>query len=364
SAKIPPKCLFFFYLQKQKSTELSETPHKTQPLLLLPLDVIFFLEFSLFWVSNSIANSGFSREFSSGSRLSPLVSAQKLQILFSLCRFSGILSKGDSAVSEGFAQEMMNRDTTWTKEENKKFERALAVHVEDTPDRWFKIASVIPGKTVSDVMNQYIRLEEDVSDIESGRIPIPGYPLSSCRFDQAVSYRDLESYRKRANGSRGTEQERKKGVPWTEEEHRRFLLGLLKYGKGDWRNISRNFVVSKTPTQVASHAQKYYQRQLSGAKDKRRPSIHDITTVNLLNANSSCDQNRPFPDGFLPQTQEKSVVFRDMGAENVTFLGQSSLFPPSLSPYEAAFLDGIKFSGQISYGSGAYSNIKSRNSVF
>lgn len=62
---------------------------------------------------------------------------------------------------------------------------------------------------------------------------------------------------------------------------RRFLLGLQKYGKGDWRNISRNFVISKTPTQVASHAQKYFLRQNSEGKDKRRPSIHDITTANL-----------------------------------------------------------------------------------
>ena len=29
-----------------------------------------------------------------------------------------------------------------------------------------------------------------------------------------------------------------------------FLLGLSKFGKGDWRSISRNFVVSRTPTQV------------------------------------------------------------------------------------------------------------------
>lgn len=65
--------------------------------------------------------------------------------------------------------------------------------------------------------------------------------------------------------------------------NRRFLLGLEKHGKGDWRNISRNFVLSKTPTQVASHAQKYYLRQLSGGKDKRRPSIHDITTVHISN---------------------------------------------------------------------------------
>ena len=72
-----------------------------------------------------------------------------------------------------------------------------------------------------------------------------------------------------------------------------FLLGLKKYGKGDWRNISRNFVITRTPTQVASHAQKYFIRQLSGSKDKRRASIHDITTVNLSETtnNSSEDTN-------------------------------------------------------------------------
>ena len=48
------------------------------------------------------------------------------------------------------------------------------------------------------------------------------------------------------------DQERRKGIPWTEDEHRLFLLGLQKYGKGDWRSISRNFVISRTPTQARS----------------------------------------------------------------------------------------------------------------
>ncbi|KAF2299093.1 hypothetical protein GH714_030564 [Hevea brasiliensis] len=43
--------------------------------------------------------------------------------------------------------------------------------------------------------------------------------------------------------------ERKKGVPWTEEEHRMFLFGLQKLGKGDWRGIARSYVISRTPTQ-------------------------------------------------------------------------------------------------------------------
>ena len=57
----------------------------------------------------------------------------------------------------------------------------------------------------------------------------------------------------RPSSKLAAEQERRKGIPWTEEEHRLFLMGLAKFGKGDWRSISRNFVVSRTPTQVPGH---------------------------------------------------------------------------------------------------------------
>ncbi|KAF9602723.1 hypothetical protein IFM89_030611 [Coptis chinensis] len=67
------------------------------------------------------------------------------------------------------------------------------------------------------------------------------------------------------------------GVPWTEEEHRMFLLGLQKLGKGDWRGIARNYVISRTPTQVASHAQKHFIRQTNMSRRKRRSSLFDIT---------------------------------------------------------------------------------------
>jgi SHAQKYF class myb-like DNA-binding protein len=83
----------------------------------------------------------------------------------------------------------------------------------------------------------------------------------------------------KAPGARTLDQERRKGIPWTEEEHRLFLCGLDKFGKGDWRSISRTFVTSRTPTQVASHAQKYFIRLNSmSKKGGRRQSIHDITT--------------------------------------------------------------------------------------
>lgn len=86
---------------------------------------------------------------------------------------------------------------------------------------------------------------------------------------------------------------------------RLFLIGLNKYGKGDWRSISRNVVVTRTPTQVASHAQKYYLRQTAVKKERKRSSIHDITTadnsvtvpppVNLPNQGGFQDFSFPMP---------------------------------------------------------------------
>ncbi len=77
--------------------------------------------------------------------------------------------------------------------------------------------------------------------------PAPSWWCTGCRADACVLH---------AAGQKGrsTEQERRKGIPWTEDEHRLFLLGLAKFGKGDWRSISRSFVMSRTPTQARPHS--------------------------------------------------------------------------------------------------------------
>ncbi|KAL2543533.1 transcription factor MYB [Forsythia ovata] len=75
-----------------------------------------------------------------------------------------------------------------------------------------------------------------------------------------------------SDGLMGRTRAKNKGVSWTEDEHRKFLLGLQKLGKGNWRGISRDFVTTRTPIQVASHAQKYFLRQHNANEKKLSPS--------------------------------------------------------------------------------------------
>ncbi|KAI3458363.1 hypothetical protein Pfo_015026 [Paulownia fortunei] len=75
--------------------------------------------------------------------------------------------------------------------------------------------------------------------------------------------------------------ERKKGKPWSEDEHRSFLVGLEKLGKGDWKGIANNFVPSRNSSQVASHAQKYFIRMAATEKKRRRSSVFDIPLTDV-----------------------------------------------------------------------------------
>lgn len=122
-------------------------------------------------------------------------------------------------------------ETKWSSEENKMFEEALALFDKETPDRWYNVAAMIPGKTVKDVIKQYRELVEDITDIEAGLIPVPGYTTntSSNSFTLDWINHDQEEgvfhdFNKRfyaPSVKRNTSnRSRKKGVPWTEEEHR------------------------------------------------------------------------------------------------------------------------------------------------
>ncbi|KAK4746594.1 hypothetical protein SAY87_025631 [Trapa incisa] len=63
--------------------------------------------------------------------------------------------------------------SSWTAQQNKAFEKALALYDKDTPDRWQNVAKAVGGKTAEEVRRHYQVLLEDVRYIEAGNVPYP-----------------------------------------------------------------------------------------------------------------------------------------------------------------------------------------------
>eukprot|EP00002_Diphylleia_rotans_P036171 TRINITY_DN793_c0_g2_i3.p1 TRINITY_DN793_c0_g2~~TRINITY_DN793_c0_g2_i3.p1 ORF type:complete len:260 (-),score=55.31 TRINITY_DN793_c0_g2_i3:315-1094(-) len=168
----------------------------------------------------------------------------------------------------------------WTVEEDALFENYLSSLDDLNQISWSLVRQMFVSKTEEQLAARFEQLNHDIQLIENGRVELPLYSLPTT---PTLSQQQQQQQPIRRRHSVGTvlpmleEKERKKAIPWSSEEHRQFLLGLQKHGKGDWRNISRNFVRTRTPSQVASHAQKYFMRQKGTApKDRRRSSIHDM----------------------------------------------------------------------------------------
>lgn len=140
----------------------------------------------------------------------------------------------------------------WTREEDKAFENAVAAAAappaDGTPDDgWFTaLVASVPARTAEEVRRHYEALVEDVAAIEAGRIPLPRYAgeessaatpegsgaaASAPKDGGGGSGHRREERKSGGGGDAGkscskAEQERRKGVPWTEEEHR-FVAKIL-----------------------------------------------------------------------------------------------------------------------------------------
>lgn len=123
--------------------------------------------------------------------------------------------------------EMEPKSSEWTFEENKLFESALAEIEPTSPAFLENVASRIPWKSMEDVKNHYQALLDDLEMIESGKIPLPDYP--DLDVDQAAvpMMMQQQDQAKKDEGSpsnpdpktRSNAHQRRRGVPWTEEEH-------------------------------------------------------------------------------------------------------------------------------------------------
>ncbi|KAG0459180.1 hypothetical protein HPP92_022308 [Vanilla planifolia] len=109
----------------------------------------------------------------------------------------------------------------WSREEEKAFENALAVHFDTCGDWLEKVAAAVPGKAMREIKNHYKILVEDVSSIELGKVPLPDYAPSS--FDGLVdeSFADKKGgvFHDSGHGGRGSK---------SDHERRKELLGLRR----------------------------------------------------------------------------------------------------------------------------------------
>ncbi|WOL10972.1 hypothetical protein Cni_G19732 [Canna indica] len=67
-------------------------------------------------------------------------------------------------------------DSSWSREENKRFEVALAFYDEDAPNRWHNVAKAVGGKSVEQVKRHYELLVRDIKLIDSTEDPLFSYP--------------------------------------------------------------------------------------------------------------------------------------------------------------------------------------------
>ncbi|CAD5179558.1 unnamed protein product [Musa acuminata subsp. malaccensis] len=76
---------------------------------------------------------------------------------------------------------------SWTKEENKRFEMALAHFDLDTPDRWVHVARAVGNKSVEEVQRHYEHLLKDIELIDSTQEPFYSYPTTNDRRRNGTS---------------------------------------------------------------------------------------------------------------------------------------------------------------------------------
>ncbi|GFP80223.1 transcription factor divaricata [Phtheirospermum japonicum] len=164
------------------------------------------------------------------------------------------------------------------------------------------------GKAFGDVKLHSETSNGAVSAIEPGNVPLPHNHQSNDNSDHGKKKKTLRGVNR--------------GIPWTEDEHRRFLDGLEKYGKGDWKSIARFSVRTKSNSQVASHAQKYFKRLNSTSKDGKRHSINDVTIYDHLVTMPTCCSmfDSPFASRSI-QEIERLMQEDDLGVDTPSSFG-------------------------------------------
>nr|TKW34536.1 hypothetical protein SEVIR_2G313200v2 [Setaria viridis] len=124
---------------------------------------------------------------------------------------------------------------------------------------------------------------------------------------------------------------RKRKQSWTCEEHRQFLNGVNCLGRGSWKFISKYFVPSRTPAQLASHAQKYFDRIKKNELDdtRQRHSVNDIRLVDhgtniTAHSYTEVGKGKGIASSIPPPILTENIDILHGLAQGMTKFGQAS----------------------------------------
>ncbi|XP_060212043.1 transcription factor MYB1R1-like [Lycium barbarum] len=147
-----------------------------------------------------------------------------------------------------------------------------------------------------------------------------------------------------------------KGTRWSEDEHKAFLIGLENLGRGNWAAIAKKFVPSRTHTQVASHAQKYFAR-LEAEKDnynkavikRHKSSVFDISSN--LEESSSTSHICSSRSVVVPLKENNNKGKEPLNQESPISPMPISYKIPGFPPIPMAYnhLQGVSFNGSYAY---------------
>ncbi|XP_074341293.1 transcription factor DIVARICATA-like [Apium graveolens] len=166
----------------------------------------------------------------------------------------------------------------WTFKDNKLYENTMAEFEDYGSAAFFqRVAVVMPWKTMASIQLHHEILMEELNWIKLSNGEFEDIVIEeNGHFDDIVLEDTMGEEEVIEQVNQQTSRPNKRGVPWTMEEHWAFMRGVEECGKGDWKNISQFFVSSRTPAQVASHAQKFFKRMQKTAAEKHRTTINDI----------------------------------------------------------------------------------------
>ncbi|XP_074341328.1 transcription factor SRM1-like [Apium graveolens] len=166
----------------------------------------------------------------------------------------------------------------WTFKDNKLYEDTMEEFEDYGSVAFFqRVALLMPWKTMESIKLHHQILMEELKWIKSSNGEFEDIIIEdSVDFEDIVREDIMTEGEVKQQANQQTSRPKKRGIAWTMEEHWAFMRGLEVCGKGDWKNISQFFVSSRTPTQVASHAQKFFKRMEKTEAEKSRTTINDI----------------------------------------------------------------------------------------